>query len=37
MMDWDILYASYINKPKIFKELATKAHDIELTIAYYGR
>jgi len=37
MMDWDILYASYINKPKIFQELATQAHDMEFTITYYGR
>ena len=36
-MDWDILYALQVNKPKTFQELATRAHDLELTIAYYGR
>jgi len=36
-MDWDILYALRVNKPKTFQELATRAHDMELTIAYYGR
>jgi len=35
-MDWDILYALQVNKPKAFQELATRAHDIELTIVYYG-
>jgi len=36
-MDWDILYALQVNKLKTFQELATRAHDMELTIAYYGR
>jgi len=36
-MDWDILYALQVNKAKTFQELATRAHDMELTIAYYGR
>jgi len=36
-MDWDILYALQVNKPKTIQELATRAHDMELTIAYYGR
>ena len=36
-MEWDILYALQVNKPKTFQELATRAHDIKLTIAYYGR
>ena len=35
-MDWDILYALQVNKPKIFKELATQAHNMELTIVYCG-
>jgi len=36
-MDWDIPYASQVNKPKTFQELATRTRDMELTIAYYGR
>ena len=36
-MDWDILYALQVNKPTTFQKLATRAHDIELTIAHYGR
>jgi len=36
-IEWDILYALQVNKPKTFQELATRAHDMELTIAYYGR
>ena len=37
VMEWDILYALQVNKPKTFQELATRGHDMELTIAYYGR
>ena len=36
-MEWDILYALQVNKPKTFQELATRAHDMEVTIAYYGK
>jgi len=36
-MNWDILYVLQVNKPNTFQELATRAHDMELTIAYYGR
>jgi len=36
-MDWDILYTLQVNKPKAFQELTTRAHDMELTIAYCGR
>jgi len=35
-MEWDILYALQVNKPKTFQELATRAHDMGVTIAYYG-
>ena len=37
VMDWDIIYALQVNKSKTFQELATQAHDMEFTIAYYGR
>jgi len=33
----DMLYALQVNKSKTFQELATRARDIEVTIAYYGR
>ena len=36
-MDCDILYILQVNKPKTFQELVTRAHDMALTIAYYGR
>ena len=32
-MEWDILYVLQMGKPQTFQELATKAHDIEVTIA----
>jgi len=36
-MEGNILNALQVNKPKTFQELETRAHDIKLTIAYYGR
>ena len=36
-MEWDILYALQVNKPKTFQELAIRAHDMEVTIDYYGK
>jgi len=35
-MEWDILYA-LVNKPKTFQSLATRAYDMEVTIAYYRK
>jgi len=32
-MEWDLLYVLRMSKPRTFQELATKAHDIEMTIA----
>ena len=32
-----MFYASQVNKPKTFQELATRAHNMELTIAYFGK
>jgi len=32
-MEWDILYALQVNKPKTFQQLATRAHDMEVTIS----
>ena len=36
-MDWNILYALQVNKTLTFQELATRAYDMEVTIAYYER
>jgi len=32
-MNWDLLYVLQMSKPRTFQELATKVHDMEVTIA----
>ena len=32
-MAWDLLYVVQMSKPQTFQEFATKAHDMEVTIA----
>jgi len=32
-MEWNLLYVLQMSKPRTFQELATKAHDMEMTIA----
>ena len=34
-MEWDLLYVLQMSKPRTFQELATTAHDMEMTIANY--
>jgi len=37
-MEWDFPYVPQMNKPRTFQELATKAHDMEMTIAnHHGK
>jgi len=31
-MEWELLYVLQMSKPRTFQELATKAHDMEMTI-----
>jgi len=31
-MEWDLLYVLQMSKPRTFQELATKAHNMEMTI-----
>jgi len=31
-MEWDLLYVLYMSKPRTFQELATKAHNMKMTI-----
>jgi len=32
-MNWDLLYVLQMSKPRTFQKLATKAHDVEVTVA----
>ena len=32
-MEWDLLYFPHMSKPRTFQELATKAHDMDMTMA----
>ena len=37
-MEWDLLYVLQMSKSRTFQELATKAHDMEMTIAnHHGK
>jgi len=36
-MEWDILYALQVKKTKTFQGLVTRTHDMDATIAYYGK
>jgi len=32
-MEWDLLYALQMSKPRTFQDIAAKVHDMEMTIA----
>ena len=37
-MEWNLLHVFQMSKPRTFRELATKAHDMEITIvSHHGR